>query len=244
MKIYIASSFSETQELANKILEIKPQILGLDTETTCGLSGVSLLQLATFEEAFLFQIRGYIIPSKLLKILSNPNIVKVGVDLDTDISRLSVNVRSGIDLQAIARTLGHTDLSLEGLGRFYIPNFSGKDPLGHRGNWDGTLTEIQKYYAAMDAYHPLLIYQGMIKGIKVEKMEIPEDEAELYFIWVKSYLEEKGIPIAFKSLVNYTINSYAPWRKKYIESERREKAIKFLTQFKDRLKFDGIKFSL
>ena len=250
--IYIASTYQQAEELGLHLISHKPTLLGLDTETTTHPQAekVSLLQLSTTTTQYLFQL-GRIwqqerkLPLVISRILSNPEIVKVGVALDTDRERLfesyGIIIRSGVDIQALARTLGCVSLSLHDLGYLYLPNFQGKDPLGHKGNWDGDLTHLEIYYAAMDAKYSLLIYLNMLN------INLPQDnnqnsttdeEEKVFLLWVKNYLSTRTHPMPYLSMINYIVNSYAPWRKKYLENERRKRATSYLDLILDKLSYD------
>ena len=69
-------------------------ILGIDTETrpsfTAGVRyEVSLLQIATEEECFLFRLNKMGLPKSLISLLEDPAIIKVGLSLRDDITALS-----------------------------------------------------------------------------------------------------------------------------------------------------------
>lgn len=252
MKIHLGTDYKQVEELGLYLEAQKPTILGLDTETTIGKRNVSLLQLATEKECYLLQLGRVFedansLPPVIGRILGNPEIVKVGVGLDHDAELLDdsygFKLRSSLDLQAIARTLSEPCLSLNDLCTKYLPTYPGKDPLGHRGNWDINLTNLQQHYAANDAYYSLLLYQVMVLHQAPVKKETchESDDFDMFKLWAQEYISNSKYPLAFDSLVNYTINSYAPWRKKYLTSERKERATQALTKLSKILPFDGAK---
>jgi ribonuclease D len=253
MYILVAATYQEGEELGLNLEAQRPALLGLDTETTLGANRVSLLQLATPEgRVYLFQLgRFYLergdIPVVIRRILGNPEIVKVGVGLDRDAELLrdsySLSLRSGLEIQAIARSMGLSTLSLADLGEKYLDDFTGKDPWGHRGDWDGMLDDRQKQYAAADAWHALRIYSCLVlkKELIEEKKEASSERDTLYESWITNYIKNAVAPIALSSLVNYTVNSYGPWRKKYLPEERRIRAEKILASLTQELPFDPIK---
>ncbi|NLB07788.1 MAG: 3'-5' exonuclease domain-containing protein 2, partial [Desulfobulbaceae bacterium] len=68
-------------------------LLGFDTETRPAFRKgqsfpPSLLQLATADEVFLFQLNRVGLPGALIKLLSDPDILKAGVGLDFDLKTL------------------------------------------------------------------------------------------------------------------------------------------------------------
>jgi len=100
------------------------RLLGFDTETRPAFRKgqkfpPSLLQLATNEEVFLFQVQHTGLPESLLAILGNPAIVKTGVSLDFDLLSLQevqhFQPRGFVDLAAIARRRGIKNHGLRGL---------------------------------------------------------------------------------------------------------------------------------
>lgn len=252
MKIHLGNDYKHVEELALHLEAQKPSILGLDTETTTGKQGVSLLQFATEKECYLLQIGRVFaecnsLPPVIARMLGNPEIIKVGVGLDHDAELLDnsygLRLRSSLDIQAIARTMGEPCLSLNDLCTKYLPSYPGKNPLGHRGNWDEQLSNLQQLYAANDAYYSLLLYQVMVLRQTPVKKETSDDgdDLDLFKIWVQTYTASSKYPLAFDSLVNYTVNSYGPWRKKYLAPERKDKAVQALTKLSKILPFDSSK---
>lgn len=251
IKIYLGTDYKQVEELGLHLEAQKPIILGLDTETTTCKQEVSLLQLSTDKECYLFQLsrvfaEGNSLPPVISRILGNPEIIKVGIGLDHDAELLTnsygFRLRSSLDIQAIARTMGEADLSLNFLCTKYLPSYPGKDPFGHRGNWDLQLSDLQQHYAANDAYYSLLLYHVVVLKQNPPIKESNDDEDfDLFKIWIQAYLSASKYPLAFDSLVNYTANSYAPWRKRYLTAERKDKASQSLTKLSKILPFDGTK---
>jgi len=85
----------EDLEGINEVLPLikKAKCLGFDTETRPSFSKgpnnrVALLQLATGNDAFLFRINKTKLPDTLVRILSDPAIIKVGAAIRDDIKGL------------------------------------------------------------------------------------------------------------------------------------------------------------
>src|SRR4051794_13736712 len=103
MSTVIATNYEEAKNLSAILLSYNPVVLGFDTETTVGREEnphyTSTVQLSIISDSqdpicYIFQIyRIYRetqkLPKDLIKILQNPNIVKIGVDLTNDIINLA-----------------------------------------------------------------------------------------------------------------------------------------------------------
>ena len=138
----------------------KADIVGFDTETKPafekGVShSVALIQLSVKNTIFLFRINKIGLSQKVVDILSNPSIVKVGIDIKNDISGLqkikSFNPANFIDLNNLAlkngfKSIGAVKLSIMLLG-FRISKSQ------RLSDWSAEkLTPAQIKYAAIDAW--------------------------------------------------------------------------------------------
>ncbi|MDR2056676.1 MAG: 3'-5' exonuclease domain-containing protein 2 [Dysgonamonadaceae bacterium] len=143
--------------------------LGFDTETRPSFRRgnsyrVSLIQLATDNSCFLFRLNKIGFPVPLIRLLSNPSILKIGLSLRDDFSsmgrRLQFVPAGFIDLQNIVKEHGIDDISLQ---KIYALLFGKKISKSQRlSNWDAeSLTESQKKYAALDAWACLKIYEKL-----------------------------------------------------------------------------------
>ncbi len=142
-------------------------ILGFDTETRPAykkgnLFGVALVQLALPDTCYLFRLNIIGFPSCLLGLLSDPDILKIGLSLRDDFLSMSRKVKfipkGFIDLQMIVPKHEITDLSLQ---KVYALLFSKKISKSQRlSNWEtDVLTGPQQKYAALDAWACLKIYE-------------------------------------------------------------------------------------
>ena len=156
-------------------------IIGFDTETRpsfkAGVTNkVALLQLSTHECCYLIRLCRIKLHNALLKILSNPNIIKIGADVAGDLRSLHAlrhfNERGFIDLQQMVAAWGIEEKSLRKMAAIV---------LGHRvskaqrlSNWEATtLTPQQQMYAATDAWVCISIYE---KLLSVEPLSTPKIE--------------------------------------------------------------------
>ncbi len=160
-------------------------LIGFDTETRpsfkAGVTNkVALLQLSTPERCYLIRLCRTKLHSSLLKILSNPDIIKVGADVAGDIRSLHAlrhfKERGFADLQQIVSAWGIEEKSLRKMSAIV---------LGHRvskaqrlSNWEAsTLTPQQQMYAATDAWVCIEIYNKLMSIEPLHSLSSPEAES-------------------------------------------------------------------
>ena len=157
-------------------------IIGFDTETRPAFKKgqvfpVSLLQLATSDQAFLFRINKIGLPSGLIKILASPKILKIGVAIRDDIKILQRIVHfkpSGfIELQDLVKDYGIENFSLKKLSAIVLGFRISKSQ--RLTNWDAdVLTEQQLIYGATDAWVSCDIYKQLLITPIVPELCEPE----------------------------------------------------------------------
>jgi ribonuclease D len=135
-------------------------LLGFDTETrpayTKGENYLpSILQLASNDEVFIFQLKHLGLAKPLREILSDSAIIKAGVSLDFDIrelKKLSPFKAAGFrDLGDLARKAGIMNHGLRGLAAVFLGIRISKG--AQTSNWaKDVLTPQQIQYAATDAW--------------------------------------------------------------------------------------------
>ncbi len=158
------------------------QLLGFDTETRPCFSPVqprsevSLLQLSSGNRAFLFRLKNLKLKHRLRKILSNPDILKVGAAVRDDIrglQRLGQFEPAGfVDLQQIIWQWGVRDKSVKKMAAIILGVRISKTQ--QLSNWEAAnLSESQIKYAATDAWVCETMY---LKLLESEKHPLPPEE--------------------------------------------------------------------
>ena len=158
----------EDLEGINEVLPLiqKARCLGFDTETRPSFrkgtnNRIALLQLATDDDVFLFRINKTKLPETLVRILSDPDLIKVGAAIHDDIKGLqkySDFVPAGfIELQDYVSDFGIESNGLRKLAGIVL-NFR----ISKRyqvSNWENKkLSEGQIKYAATDAWVSSKVY--------------------------------------------------------------------------------------
>lgn len=145
------------------------RVIGFDTETKPSFRrgerhSVSLLQLSTLTDTFLFRLNVIGLPKCVSDILENESIVKIGVSIHDDFLNLHKKFRfqpkGFIDLQTYVKQFNIADNSLS---RIYGILFDKRISKGQRlSNWEASvLTHHQQEYAALDALACLHIYNRL-----------------------------------------------------------------------------------
>lgn len=163
------------------------KIIGFDTETRpsfkAGVTNkVALLQLSTRKRCYLIRLCRTRLHNSLLKILSNPNIIKIGADVAGDIRSLHAlrhfNESGFVDLQHIACRWGIEEKSLRKLSAIVLGQRVSKAQ--RLSNWEaGKLTPQQQMYAATDAWVCIKIYDKLMETEPIEQiqqMEVPSTQ--------------------------------------------------------------------
>lgn len=162
-----------TQAEAEKAVDylLSQPILGIDTETKPSfkkgrVNRVSLLQVSTLEQCFLFRLNILGMSAPIIRFLEDTTVLKVGLSLHDDIlslkRRRSFTPGLFIDLQDHMKELGVEDLSLQKLyANFFHQKISKNQRLT---NWDiDVFTERQKRYAATDAWACIRLYNEYLQ---------------------------------------------------------------------------------
>lgn len=180
--------------VVNNLIDLKKAVdylkmqdlLGIDTETKPSfkkghVNKVAILQIATLDTAFIFQLKFTELSDELIGLLEDEHICKVGLSLKDDIHML--RQRHGftpgnfIDIQELVKKLGIEDMSLQ---KIYANLFDKKiSKRKQLSNWNADiLDDGQKKYAALDAVACLRIFLKVRELIKNDNYTIipsPDD---------------------------------------------------------------------
>jgi ribonuclease D len=165
--IHVAETKQRADELVRRLM--RSPVLGFDTETrpsfTKGhINRVALLQLATETHACLFRLNKMHFPASLAALLSNPDILKVGIAIKNDFDVLhrtaKIQPQGFVDLQNVVKKFGINDMGLAKIaGNVMGIRISKTQQLS---NWEhDTLSDAQKKYAATDAWACFEIYRKL-----------------------------------------------------------------------------------
>ncbi|MCK5028217.1 MAG: 3'-5' exonuclease domain-containing protein 2 [Bacteroidales bacterium] len=149
------------------------KILGFDTETRPSfkkgkINPVSLLQITSSNQAFLLRINKIGLSDEIKEILSNPDIIKIGLAIKDDIKILreigDFEPAGFIDLQDYVEEFAIEAKSLKKITGIVLEKRISKSQ--QVTNWEKEeLSEAQQVYAATDAWVCLQIYRKLNKYI-------------------------------------------------------------------------------
>ncbi len=155
----------------------KYSVVGFDTESRPSFKKnqsfeVSLIQIATEKEAFLFRINHTGYHQAIIDLFEDPSIIKAGVSIHDDIQRLKrlkdFQAKGFLELQKLTDEFGIENNSLRKLSAIILGFRISKAQ--QLSNWEADqLTDAQNIYAATDAWVGLEIYNKLSKFELYEK---------------------------------------------------------------------------
>lgn len=171
-EVVIVNKPEKIKEAVKDIARYK--VIGFDTETRPsfkkGVSyNVSLLQLATADKVYLFRLKKIGFEQSVLELLSNPEIVKIGVAVKDDMAAINkchpVLPAAFVDLQSYVAQFKIEEKSLQ---KIYAIVFGKKIRKNERlSNWEAEkLTQKQIVYAATDAWACVQLWNELEKRRK------------------------------------------------------------------------------
>ena len=165
----------ETPEhFAAVLAEIRAKgVVGFDTETRPVFArgavrdGPDIVQFATEDLAFIFQVRRPESLAALTEILQSPEILKVGFDLGSDCDmlhrRLGIKAQAVLDLCTVFKKRGYRNTTgVRGAVGLVLNRRFHKSKHVTTSNWSTPhLTAKQLEYAANDAYAALMVWKAL-----------------------------------------------------------------------------------
>lgn len=153
------------------------KIIGFDTETRPSFTAntkrnlVALLQLSGKERAYIYRLHSTGLNEDLVKILSNPRIIKVGAAVTDDIRSLQHHTKFApkgfVDLQSIASGWGIEEKSVRKMAAIILGVRVSKSQ--QLSNWESSdLTVAQINYAAVDAWVCQRMYLKLLSSPKLK----------------------------------------------------------------------------
>lgn len=170
--IILIRNLQECRSIAAELTDVS--VFGFDSESKPTFekgevsSGPHLIQLATFEKAYLFQLNDQTLEF-LKPIFSNVNQYKVGFGLKNDAQlfrRKGIELNSSIELSKCFSPFGlHNAVGVKNAMALLFSVHFQKSKKISTSNWaKKTLSTEQISYAAADAYAALLIFAELFKN--------------------------------------------------------------------------------
>ena len=173
-RIVTPSTPAEFSQAVEDLLSVAQ--IGFDTESKPTFkigeasTGPHVIQLATPQTAYLFQVRVDDCVEAAKAVLESNQLLKVGFGLSSDRSRLrsrlGIELQHYIDLGTTLRYQGKKgQVGLRGAVAAVLGARVSKSRSVSTSNWaNRTLTDAQRYYAANDAYAALQVYLALGDG--------------------------------------------------------------------------------
>ncbi|TXE10977.1 3'-5' exonuclease [Algoriphagus aquimarinus] len=167
-EMFLIDKLEDVEEVAEFL--VQQRVIGFDTETKPAfqkgvINQVSLLQLSTSTQAFLFRLNEIGFPDSIRNILEKESIVKVGAAVHDDIKGLakltdSFYANSFFDLNDELKRVGFINIGVRNLCAMVLGIRISKSE--QVSNWEAEkLTLKQQRYAATDAWGCLEIFKKL-----------------------------------------------------------------------------------
>ena len=166
-RVILIDSAAKARDAVKYLLKQKQ--LGFDTETRPSFQKnrhykVSLMQISTPEECFLFRLKMIGSLDGVMSVLENPDIQKIGLSIKDDFHSLAklqeFTPQGFVELQTFVKSYEIADNSLQ---KIYALVFNRRISKNQRlTNWEAEeLSLAQQIYAAIDAWSCLKIYNRL-----------------------------------------------------------------------------------
>jgi ribonuclease D len=173
-RIVLVGSAADAQRAAESLL--RAVVWGFDTESKPTFhpgqasEGPHVIQLATLEQAFVFQLHDPACRTLAGQLLAQPGIVKAGFGLHDDKRRithkLGVEPQDVLDLDTVFRARGYRrQMGIKAAVAVLFDRRYLKSKRAATSNWaQRTLSPAQLLYAANDAWAALRVYHALGLG--------------------------------------------------------------------------------
>ena len=168
-EIVMAHSKKEVQEVLDILW--KEEVIGFDTETKPSFrkgikNDVSLIQMATPEQAFLIRLNHTGVTADLKDLMSSSKITKVGIALRDDLKDLqdlaTFDPAGFVELNHLVKQIGIESNGLRKLAAIILGIRVSKS--AQTSNWENdVLSEKQIRYAATDAWVCIEMYRQLVE---------------------------------------------------------------------------------
>ncbi|KAI8136730.1 hypothetical protein BJV82DRAFT_675742 [Fennellomyces sp. T-0311] len=205
-------------EAANAVCEIYKHVIipcrlvvGFDCEwnynsVTNAVGKISLVQVACLDKVWIFRIQpSQGVPHALTLLINDPNIFKIGRNVTGDLKKLNRNYnvtwKGALELGSFCRRRGKIHRSTMGLSEISAAVLGGylrKEPTTCLSNWEcNELSEVQKAYAALDAWASLKVFD-VVKDSQMFEKHVPASAPH----GLPCSLQYAGTAVAFSRLNN------------------------------------------
>jgi ribonuclease D len=166
--IHLITDADEAEKCAKELLG--QTLIGFDTESRPSFKKgehfpISLIQLATDTDAYLFRLKRTGLTPSMRKLFSDEAVTKIGVGLQQDLTEMrnkKIECAGFADLEKIAASHKFKQRGIRALAAHFMGIRISKS--SQKSNWSrDSLTPAQIRYAATDAWVSLMIYLEMDK---------------------------------------------------------------------------------
>jgi ribonuclease D len=173
-QIQLVSTAAHAQQALQAL--VGASVLGFDTESKPTFErhevsdGPHIVQLATMDQGYIFQLHDAGCRQALAQLLESPSITKAGFGLGDDrrriVSKLGVDLQGVLDLNMIFNQRGYRkDMGVRGAVALMFNQRFLKSRKATTSNWaKPELSSSQLSYAANDAYAALRVYVALGLG--------------------------------------------------------------------------------
>jgi ribonuclease D len=173
-RIVLVSTPAQAREALAELADAP--VLGFDTESKPTFvkdevsQGPHIVQLATLERAFIFQLHDTACSDAAARVLGSAGSIKAGFGLGDDtrriIAKMGVVPAGVLELNAVFRERGYRkDMGVKGAIAVLFNRRFIKSKKAGTSNWaNARLTEAQLMYAGNDAWAALRVYQALGLG--------------------------------------------------------------------------------